>query len=88
MTSCDKWLLLIGNNSFLRHINSPKLAPTANVLKVFFKTMVLNRKGTLSEHLCISTLVAYLTRMATVLKISREVVAEVRNVSQVKSLAV
>ena len=84
----EKWLLLIGNNSFLCHINSPTLVLTLKVLKVFFKTMVLNRKGTLSERLCISTLVAYLTRMATVLKISREVVAEVRNVSQVGSLGV
>ena len=50
--------------------------------------MVLNRKGTLGERLCISTLVAYLSRMATVLKISREVAAEVRGVSQVGSLGV
>jgi hypothetical protein len=41
----EKWLLLIGNNSFLYHINSPTLASTAGVLKVFFKTMVLNHKG-------------------------------------------
>ena len=34
----------------------------------------------------ISTLVACLSRMATVLKISRKVVAQVRNVSQVGSL--
>ena len=84
----EKWLLLIENNSFLCHINPPTLAPTAKVLKVFFKTMVLNRKGTLGERLCISTLVAYLSRMATVLKISREVVAEVRDVSHVGSLGV
>lgn len=50
--------------------------------------IVLNCKGTLGERLCISTLVAYLSRMATVLKISREVVAEVRDVSQVGSLGV
>ena len=50
--------------------------------------MVLNRKGTLGERLGISTLVAYLSRMATVLKISEEVVAEVRYVSQVGSLGV
>lgn len=50
--------------------------------------MVLNRKGILGERLCISTVVAYLSRVATVLKVSREVAAEVRDVGQVDSLRV